>query len=114
MTFSQLTPDLVNGTLFITYTSYSPGTFYLYIAYRDMFADVFQTVDDWWIEIQDYCIVEVNIDSYRAELDNNFNLECASGKYCIYTSSVWSEAALICSVLMTGTTVQALAQETIH
>ena len=70
------------------FSPYTLCVFYLYVAYKDAFSDISLTGDDWWIEIQDYCVIEVNINSLREELDNDLSLTCESGVYCMTTESV--------------------------
>lgn len=85
-----------------TSSPYTQGVFYLYVAYRDAFSDISLTGDDWWIEIQDYCIIEVNINSLREETDNDLSLTCESGVYCMTIESVRDclvDSSLVCRQL---------------
>lgn len=81
-------PESQDGLLSFQYSPYTQGVFYLYVAYKDAFSDISFSGDDWWIEIQDYCVIEVNINSLRQELDNDLSLTCESGVYCMTIESV--------------------------
>ena len=85
--FFKLTPTL-NGSLPVfTYIPFSSGHFYLYINYPDKYADQSGRDDHSFVAIENYCMVNVDSHTFRLGGENDYNMECESRKYCVFSES---------------------------
>ena len=82
-----MTPTL-NGSLPVfTYIPFSSGLFYLYINYPDKYADQSGRDDHSFVAIENYCMVNVDSHTFRLDGENDYNMECESRKYCVFSES---------------------------
>lgn len=65
-----------------TFTPFSPGYYYLFVAFSDDLMDAAHAGAGGFIDLMSYLVLNVDANSIKQSVDNDYNLECEGGRFC--------------------------------
>ena len=86
--YFSILPTIKDTYVEFEYSPFSPGIYYLYVSLPEGNTSIPDHNKDSKLDLNDYIIVDVDTSSFRVDSDNDFNMGCASRKYCMSTSRV--------------------------
>mgnify|MGYP004525944955 CR=1 FL=1 len=89
--YFSILPTIKKSYVEFEYSPFSPGIYYLYVSLPEESTGIPDHSEDSKLDLNDYIIVDVDTSSFRVDADNDFNMQCASRKYCMSTGSVFVE-----------------------
>ena len=87
--YFSILPKVESTYVQFEYTPFSPGIYYLYVSFPEENTHIPGHNKDSKLDLSDYIIVDVDTSSFRVDSDNDFNVGCASRKYCMSTRRVF-------------------------
>lgn len=65
-----------------TFTPFSPGYYYLFVAFSDDLMDAEHAGAGGFIDLMSYLVLNVDANSIKQSVDNDYNLECEGSRFC--------------------------------
>ena len=73
---------VMQDTATVTFTPFSPGYYYVYVAFSDDFLDATSPGTGGFIDLLSYYVLDVDTTSMNQSVDTDYNLECNGGRFC--------------------------------
>ena len=65
-----------------TFTPFSPGYYYLFVAFSDDLMDAEHAGAGGFIDLMSYLVLNVDANSIKQSVDYDYHLECEGGRFC--------------------------------